>query len=195
MNTSKYFIFVIAITATGFFLFLTNKFLASDSQSSPVTFEKKITTKPSNMKITSPSFENNGSIPPKFTCYGEGINPQLALEGVPKDTLSLALIAHDPDAPGPGGFTHWIIFNMSPALKEIRENSKPPSGTEGTNSGGKIGWTSPCPPSGIHHYHFTLYALDEVLKFNSSAKKTDIEKAIAGHIIEQTELVGLCQRQ
>ena len=101
MNTSKYFIFVIAITATGFFLFLTNKFLASDSQSSPVTFEKKITTKPSNMKITSPSFENNGSIPPKFTCDGEGINPQLALEGVPKDTLSLALIAHDPDAPGP----------------------------------------------------------------------------------------------
>ncbi len=147
------------------------------------------------MKITSPSFENNGNIPPKFSCDGEGISPALSISGVPKDTLSLALIMHDPDAPMAGGFTHWVIFNMSPALKEIKENSKPESGVEGMNSSGKTGYTGPCPPSGTHHYQFKLYALDEMLKFDSSAKKTDIEKAIAGHILGQAELVGLYQRQ
>ncbi|MDD5489980.1 MAG: YbhB/YbcL family Raf kinase inhibitor-like protein [Candidatus Moranbacteria bacterium] len=147
------------------------------------------------MKITSTAFENNGNIPPKYTCDETGMSPELAFSGVPQDSLSLTLIVHDPDASVSGGFTHWVIFNMSPSQKEIRENSKPESGIEGTNSGGKTGWVSPCPPSGAHHYHFTLYALDETLKLDSSATKVDIEKAIAGHILEQSELIGLYQRQ
>lgn len=147
------------------------------------------------MKISSSSFENNGNIPPKFTCNGEGINPPLAIAGVPRDALSLALIAHDPDALVAGGFTHWVIFNMSPALKEIKENSKPQSAVEGTNSAEAIGYAPPCPPSGTHRYQFKLYALDEVLKFDPSAKKADIEKAIAGHILDEAELVGIYQKK
>jgi len=195
MKNSKYFLFIAVIIVVGIVFFLVNKFSVSDSKNSQKPFDGKLTNNSNNMKITSPAFENNGNIPSKYTCDETGINPPLEFSGVPADALSLALVLHDPDAPVPGGFTHWIIFNMDPKTAGTKENSKPESGIEGTNSDGKAGYASPCPPSGTHHYHFTLYALDEKLKFDESAKRSDIEKAIAGHIIEQAELVGLYQRK
>lgn len=146
------------------------------------------------MKISSPSFEEGGNIPPKYTCDGESINPPLEISGVPTDAKSLALIVHDPDAPLAGGFTHWIVFNINPGTKEIKENSVPPDATEGTNGTGNAGYTGPCPPSGIHHYQFKLYALDSSLNLEASTKKEDVENAMEGHIVDQAILVGLYKR-
>lgn len=153
------------------------------------------TNQPKNMKITSPVFENNANIPSKYSCDGENINPPIEISDVPNEAKSLALIVDDPDAPIVGGFVHWVAFNLGPGTKTLEENSKPDSGVEATNSAGKIGYASPCPPSGTHHYHFKLYALDAILNLDSSAKREDVEKAMQGHILDQAELIGLYKKQ
>ena len=34
------------------------------------------------MQLTSPEFDNNKLIPPRFTCEGEDINPPLVMENI-----------------------------------------------------------------------------------------------------------------
>ncbi len=148
-----------------------------------------------NMKIESSAFENNAGIPPKYTCDGQGVNPELKFSDVPANAKSLALILHDPDAPVAGGFTHWIIFNIDPQINEISENGALPNAVEGTNSASETKYVSPCPPSGTHRYFFKLYALDSRLDLDSSAKRKDVERAMEGHILDQAELIGLYKRQ
>lgn len=196
MQNAKYFIFLSVIISVGAVLFVINKYTPADNpKDSRKTLPGQLTSNFNNMEITSSAFGNNGNIPRKYTCDGENISPPLEFSDIPADTLSLVLILHDPDAPAPGGFTHWIIFDMSPSTKEIAENSSPADAVQGQNGSGQPKYTGPCPPSGTHHYEFRLYALDEKLTLDSSAKKADIEKAIAGHIIEQNTLTGLYKRQ
>lgn len=146
------------------------------------------------MILTSPSFQEGGSIPKKFTCDGGDINPELQIQNVPAGARSLALIMHDPDAPMPGGFTHWVVWNIDPAAPYIKEESVPPGATEGTNSAGKVGYMGPCPPSGTHHYQFRLYALDTPLELSATTTATALEAEIEKHLLETAELVGLYGR-
>ncbi len=138
------------------------------------------------MKITS-DFKNNEMIPKKYTCQGEDINPTLKFEDIPKNAKSLALIMDDPDAPNKT-FVHWVLYNI-PITDKIDENSY--LGIQGINSAGSIGYVGPCPPSGKHRYFFKLYALDTVLDLKKAVSKEDLKKAMKGHIIERTQLIGL----
>lgn len=142
-----------------------------------------------SLQIESPAFANNGKIPAKYTCDGEGVSPGLSISGVPENAKSLVLILDDPDAPR-GTFNHWVVWNISPTASTIREGG-PVEGVAGINSGGKNGYFSPCPPSGTHRYIFKLYALDILLSLDSSARSSDVNEAIEGHITGQTQLVGL----
>jgi len=146
------------------------------------------------MKLTSPVFENNQLIPQKYTCDGENVNPPLQISEVPEGVKSLALIVIDPDAPA-GVFTHWVLWNINPQTSLIEENSLPEGAVEGLNSFKKHSYGGPCPPSGTHHYHFRLYALDKKLDLASSSEKTEVEKAICGCFSEWVEIIGLYQRQ
>ncbi len=146
-----------------------------------------------NVRISSPAFQNNQSIPPKHTCDGEDVNPQLVFGDFPAGVKSLALIVDDPDASA-GDWVHWLVWNISPETAAIAENSVPEGAVEGTTVFGRPGWGGPCPPSGVHHYRFNLYALDMELNIPSSYLKTALEKAMAGHILDQAVLVGLYQR-
>src|SRR5437588_13128279 len=65
------------------------------------------------LTVTSTSFTANGNIPVKYTCEGAQTSPPLNVRGVPSGAKSLALIVHDPDAPRPGGFTHWVMWNIA----------------------------------------------------------------------------------
>lgn len=145
-----------------------------------------------SMKLVSPAFANNGTIPSAYTCDGQNINPPLSFEDVPIDTKSLVLIVDDPDAPM-GTWVHWVVFNIPPIVHQIQENSSP-QGVESVTSFGKPGYGGPCPPTGVHHYHFKLYALDSMLSLDQSAKKFDVEQAMQRHIVAHTELVGLYSR-
>jgi len=147
-----------------------------------------------NMKISSPSFEEDSTIPTKFTCKGENINPELNIADVPENAQSLALIVDDPDAPA-GTWTHWTIWNIDPGTDTIKENSVPSSAIEGTTSFGKPGYGGPCPPSGTHRYYFKLYALNDKLDLSASAKVSDLVAAFAGHILDQTEVMGIVASQ
>jgi Raf kinase inhibitor-like YbhB/YbcL family protein len=149
----------------------------------------------SNMNITSPAFDNSAKIPAKYTCDGEGINPELIFSNIPENAKSLTLINHDPDAPKQGGWTHWIVINMTPSTTGIKENSKPVTGLETMTDSGSTGYGGPCPPSGSHRYIFDLYALDIVLNLDQTASKEDVETAMKSHILAKAELIGIYERQ
>lgn len=142
-----------------------------------------------NMKLTSSAFGSEEAIPKEFTCDGKGNHPPFAISGVPEAAASLAMIVDDPDAPM-GTFTHWVIWNISPKTAGITDGEIPPKSQEGTNSGGSIGFYPPCPPAGSHRYFFTLFALDTTIGLDGKAKKAELENAMKGHIIEQTNLIG-----
>lgn len=145
------------------------------------------------MQLKSPSFENNQSIPEKFTCDGEDVNPPLEIIDVPEVAESLALVVHDPDAPS-GDWVHWVVWNIDPAIEEIFESNIPEGSVEGTNDFGGTGYGGPCPPSGEHRYVFNLYALDCRLELTLDNKREDLEKAMEGHIIDKAELTCIYRR-
>jgi len=146
------------------------------------------------LTLSSPIFKNKEFIPPRFTCDGENINPVLNISGVPKNCQSLVLIVDDPDAPG-GNFVHWVVWNINPETKEIKENSVPEGTKEGLTDFGRPGYGGPCPPSGTHRYFFRLFALDQKLEASAEANKSTIENLMKGHILEQIQFIGLYSRQ
>lgn len=141
------------------------------------------------MKITSPAFTDGGTIPKQFTRDGADKSPALRIEDVPSGVKSLALIMDDPDAPS-GTFTHWMLFNMSPATKEIREDAPPVMASQGRNNWGEIGYGGPKPPSGEHRYFFKLYALDGVLPLSRGATRAELEEAMNGRVLDEAEFMG-----
>ena len=143
------------------------------------------------MKLTSPEFANNGFIPQKFTCEGEDINPPLVMESIPALTRRLALIIDDPDAPV-GTFVHWVVYDI-PVVSRIEENSIP--GKQGINDFRRRNYGGPCPPSGTHRYFFKVYALDERLELAEGINKAGLEKAMEGHLLAKTELIGLYRKK
>ena len=90
------------------------------------------------MKIESSAFTHEGDIPSKYTCDGENVSPPLTISDVPKGAVSLALISDDPDAPG-GNWVHWTVWNIDPAIGEIKEGEAP-EGIEGMTSFGTNGY-------------------------------------------------------
>ena len=145
------------------------------------------------LTLTTSQFEPSGRIPSKYTCDGEDVNPPLEIKEVPNGTTSLVLIMDDPDSPS-GNFDHWLVWNISPDTTEIGENSVPNGSVEGTTDFNRTGYGGPCPHSGEHHYQFKLFALDTTLELDPSTRKPELEKAMHGHVLEETMLVGLYNR-
>lgn len=141
------------------------------------------------MTIASPVFGQGQPIPTKYTCDGDGVNPPLQIGNVPAQAQSLALIVDDPDAPG-GTWTHWLLWNIPPTVTSIGENSVPPGAVQGQASSGQNAFGAPCPPNGIHHYYFYLYALPEKLSISSFSDAAALRKAIGGMAIAEAELMG-----
>jgi len=85
----------------------------------------------------------------------------------------------------------WIPSCSAPlAPREL------PAGTrEGLNDWKRTGYGGPCPPVGRHRYFHKLYALDVVLPELGKPTKGALEKAMRGHVLGQTELVGTYQRK
>jgi len=145
-----------------------------------------------SLKITSTAFTDNGNIPSKYSCEGEEVSPPLTISGAPSGTKSLAIILHDPDAPRQGGFTHWVVWNIEPDENTIPENFK--GAEQGLNGANQSGYKGMCPPSGTHHYHFMVYALDTKLDIDKKTDKEGLEKNMKGHILAQGDLVGLYKK-
>ena len=150
--------------------------------------------------LNSPAFQPNGHSPSRYTCEGEDISPPLTWEGVPNGAKSIVLIIDDPDAPDPKApkivWVHWVVYNMPADTKSLPENAGKaglPQGTlVGLNDFKKTGYGGPCPPIGRHRYFHKLYALDTKLDLKG-ATKTQIERAMQGHVLANAELIGTYQ--
>jgi len=170
-------------------------FVVAGCRATPDDAGQPTTGRTSGLRLTSSAFNPQSEIPIEFTCDGRNISPQLSWSGAPAGTRSFALIMHDPDAPMPGGYTHWLVYNVPSSVDRIPENAPnqnqlPGGGIQGKNSAGEYGYTGPCPPSGTHRYYFILYALDSALDPSAGLNKDALEKLIEGHILAKAELMG-----
>ena len=149
---------------------------------------------PEPFRLTSSAFREGGAIPRRFTCDGENVSPDLAWEGAPQATRGLALIVIDPDA---RDFVHWLVYDMSGSPAgglPLGISASPDAPFQGTNSFGKHGYGGPCPPSGTHHYQFTLSALDKVLELKGSPRVDALRAAMAGHVLAEATLTATYHR-
>ena len=140
-------------------------------------------------------------IPAVHTCDGRDTAPSLQWSGAPAGTKSFVLIVDDPDAPDPAApkrtYVHWVLYDIpsdATGLPDGATSASLPRGTrEGLNDWDRTGYGGPCPPIGRHRYFFKLSALDTTLGDLGRATKTDVERAMQGHVLERTELVGTYQ--
>lgn len=146
------------------------------------------------MNIKSPTFNNGKSIPSQYTCDGEGVNPELVFSDVPTGAKSLALIMDDPDSPT-GIWTHWLLWNISPNIKEISEGKVPRGAVQGETTFGASHYGGPCPGKGNHRYFFKLYALDTMLNIPAGTVKDKFIEIMKGHIIAEAEMYGWYERK
>jgi Raf kinase inhibitor-like YbhB/YbcL family protein len=148
------------------------------------------------MQIESAAFSPDERIPRKHTGEGKDVSPALSWTGAPEGTVEFALICDDPDAPRAEPWVHWVAYNIPADVSSLPEGDAR-GVTEGANDFGNRGYNGPMPPPGhgTHHYHFKLYALDQPLSITEpGARKAAVLKAMEGHILEQTELIGTYER-
>jgi len=143
------------------------------------------------LELTSPAFSDGGEIPRKCGYKNGNEKPPLTINGIPDGTKSLALIMDDPDAMGAVGkvWVHWVVWNIPTKQNKIPQEHTV-DGAEGMTDFGEVGYGGPAPPDKRHTYVFKLYALDTGLDLPGKSTKADVEKAMEGHIIEQTRLTG-----
>lgn len=161
----------------------------------PLNLDSSQAKENSMFQLNSSAFQADGNIPSRYSCEGENLSPELTWSGAPQGTKSFALVVHDPDAPHPGGYTHWVVFNIPATVTHVAENAPkqtnfPGGGIQGKNDSGSTGYTGPCPPSGSHRYYFHLYAVDGQLNLSQSATREELEKALKNHTLGQAEYMG-----
>jgi Raf kinase inhibitor-like YbhB/YbcL family protein len=148
--------------------------------------------------VRSASFSDGGAIPSDHTCDGADLSPQLQWQSAPAGTKSFAIVVDDPDAPA--DFTHWLVYNISPGVRDLPQNASTHAAAhqgaaEGTNDFGRSGYGGPCPPRGNpHHYVFRVYALDLLLDLPPGVTRKQLDAAMSGHILAQGQIVGTYQR-
>ena len=154
------------------------------------------------LTLRSSGFNNEASIPKKYTCDGVDISPPLIWDDVPESAQSLVLIVDDPDAPDPSAprmtWVHWVLYNIPVDANGLSEDvsslALPPGTEQGINDWKKTGYGGPCPPIGRHRYFFKLYVLDTLLRSMYKPTKAQIETAMQGHVIAAAELMGIYER-
>ena len=149
-------------------------------------------------QITTTAFRDGSFIPKKFTCDGPDVSPALSWGDPPAGTKSLAIIADDPDAPA-GTWVHWVLYDLPADTRKLpegvaKDRELPNGALQGRNDFGKIGYDGPCPPRGSEHrYFFKLYALDSRTGLKAGATKSELERAMKGHVLSQAQFIGKFQ--
>ena len=154
-------------------------------------------------KLTSNEIKNNEILPQAqvyngFGCTGGNVSPQLSWTNPPKNTKSYAIICHDPDAPKENGWYHWLVVNIPSNITSIKQGEKIKGATETITDFKTTGFGGACPPKGhgIHHYNFTIYALNvEKLDIKKDTAPKEVESLVISHSIAKSTLCGLFERK
>lgn len=157
---------------------------------------------PQPFDVSSTAFPHHGTVPLKYTAYGDNISPELSWTGLPEGTQQIALVMDDPVAPTPQPFPHWVAYNIPATATGLPENlSKEAQVTDmpelagminGVNGIRQTGYFGPRPPADgkDHAYHFWVYALDTALELPEGLNKQQLQDAIREHIIGVGMLMG-----
>jgi Raf kinase inhibitor-like YbhB/YbcL family protein len=156
----------------------------------PTTTLKALPTAPFTVLV---KWSSDGTtIDRGHTCDGENQAPQVAWTGVPSATAEVALAVVDEDA---NGYVHWVVGGLPAVDGSLQAGALPPNAVEGTNGSGSVGWTGPCPPPGTtHHYHLTLYALDQEIGLGGHDGGAATISAFADHAIARAEATATYSR-
>ncbi|EWT02189.1 hypothetical protein N865_00450 [Intrasporangium oryzae NRRL B-24470] len=146
------------------------------------------------MVVKSTAFAEGDSLDSQFTCDGAGKVPPLTWSGVPAGAKALALVVDDPDAPR-GTFTHWVVLDMPPGTAALAAHGLPRGAVQSKNSGGGTGYYPPCPPSGIHRYRFSVYALAKPTELAEGTALDRALRAVESNAMAQGRLTGVYQRK
>ncbi|MDQ1124498.1 YbhB/YbcL family Raf kinase inhibitor-like protein [Microbacterium trichothecenolyticum] len=144
------------------------------------------------LAVSSPDFTPLSRIDDRFTAEGGHAVPRLRFEGAPEGTVELALICHDPDAPLPHGFTHWVVYGIPADAEEVDLDA---DGVRmAPNGAGYPVWYGPEPPvgHGEHHYYFWLYALSRPVE--GTPTREEFLNTAGDTIIEQARTVATYSR-
>ena len=159
--------------------------------------------------MTTTAFEDGGVIPDKYTQKAGpmAVSPELKWSQVPMGTQTFVLLMHDPEPvlnkSSKMDVTHWLVWNIPGNTNMLPENvpstsSNVPSGamqSNGNANGPNLGFRPPCPPAGPpHHYAFELYALDSNTNLPANATRDDVTKAMDGHILGHSVMIGYYNR-
>jgi Raf kinase inhibitor-like YbhB/YbcL family protein len=158
-----------------------------------------------SLAVSSTAFEQGGVIPDLYSSYDQNASPLLRWTEGPQGTQSYAILTEDPDAKTtPLPVVHWVVWNIPRAVTALREGLEsldrlqdPMGLRQGPNTAaGSVGYKGPHPPEGDppHHYHFQVFALDQMLDLQVGANREDLIQAMRGHVLAKGELIGLFKR-
>lgn len=142
--------------------------------------------------LSSSAFAPGGQIPEQYGFFRANASPPLNWANAPAGTQSFALMVDDVDY----FFSHWVVYNIPATATLLAENiiAQPqlPDGTlQGINDNEILGYVGPFLGEGeIHHYAFTLYALDTTLDLGPGEKRARVLAAMEGHVLGTSELIG-----
>ena len=154
-------------------------------------------------KLSSDELIDNTTLPNAqvyrgYGCDGGNVSPQLSWKNAPLNTKSFAIICHDPDAPRPNGWYHWLVVNIPNNITSVKKGEKIKESLETVTDFGNSGYGGACPPvgHGVHRYNFTIYALDvENLNVLKTSKPTEVEAEVLKHTIAKSTITGLYERK
>jgi len=150
------------------------------------------------LELLSDAIGVDGVIDERQTALGANLSPHLHWTPV-EGAGAYAIIVEDPDAPREKPFVHWLIWNIPASLDYLPEgipNNEDPVTPQGAvqarNDNGSFGYFGPEPPpgTGVHHYHFQIFALDGPLTLKGDADIRALVNAMQGRVLSDSELVG-----
>ena len=148
---------------------------------------------PQHIRLTSPSFEEGGTIPKRHCgqLIGQDISPALAWSPLPRPTKTALLVIEDLDAlrakpgihtiaafvPDPAGLTEGALSPDNRAVRFLTVR-------------GRYHGPRPLPGHGTHRYRFHLSALDLPLDLRAFAGPAELLPAVAGHVLASGAITG-----
>jgi Raf kinase inhibitor-like YbhB/YbcL family protein len=108
------------------------------------------------MLLSSSSFDDGQEIPRRHGKRHGNVSPALSWEDPPPGTESFAITMVDQD-PAARDFVHWLVVDVGSDSTGLAQGAAPGDMPKGSFEA--IPYAGPFPPSGVHEYELTLYAL------------------------------------
>ena len=150
-----------------------------------------------NMSLVSTWFKDGRFIPPAAARWyrGNNLSPPLCWSEPPRDTIELALLIEDPDAPSFRPAVHLIVYGISPEIRSVPAgafSAHSAFGRFGINTFDHVGYSGPAPlpGHGAHTYHFHILALCRPLAFERPPKLDVFLSASRGAVVGRGCLTG-----